>query len=55
MFDQETADLSGLVEFMEPPKRLFVSQITHKAFIEVNEEGSEAAACSKSLKFIENI
>ena len=43
MFDQSKADFSGIPEAGEP---LFVSAIIQKAFIEVNEEGSEAAAAT---------
>ncbi|GIY88728.1 leukocyte elastase inhibitor [Caerostris darwini] len=42
IFSARSADFSG----MTPSKNVFVSQIMHKAVIEVNEEGSEAAAAT---------
>jgi serpin B len=42
-FDQDNADLSGIANI---PPRLFVTAAIHKAFVEVNEEGTEAAAAT---------
>ncbi|KAK9888528.1 hypothetical protein WA026_000779 [Henosepilachna vigintioctopunctata] len=43
IFDQSKANFSNLIEGQEP---LYVSKVIQKAFIEVNEEGAEAAAAT---------
>lgn len=45
-FSRSQANFSGLTESQSPSDRLFISIIIHKAFVEVNEEGTEAAAAT---------
>jgi serpin B len=39
-FDKQQADFSNLC----PPPRVYIDDVIHKTFVEVNEEGTEAAA-----------
>jgi serine protease inhibitor len=45
-FDQGAADFSGLTTSRSGQDRLHISKVIHKTFVEVNEEGTEAAAAT---------
>ncbi|CAB1314236.1 unnamed protein product [Coregonus sp. 'balchen'] len=46
VFDQDRADLSGMSAAMED--RLYLSTVAHKAFVDVNERGTEAGASTEA-------
>lgn len=45
-FDRDKADFTGIASPKSPADRLYVSQVFHKAFVKVDEQGTEAAAAS---------
>lgn len=45
-FDRQRADFTGIANPPDPADRLVVSEVFHKAFVKVDEEGTEAAAAS---------
>jgi len=40
------ADFTGMCASNDPMKRLYITKVLHKAFVDVNEEGTEAAAAT---------
>lgn len=45
-FDRHRADFTGMADPPRPEDRLYLSEVFHKAFVEVDEAGTEAAAAT---------
>ncbi len=45
-FDPAQADFSGLYDQTQEPNNLFISHVAHKAYVKVDEEGTEASAAT---------
>ncbi|MBI2893204.1 MAG: serpin family protein [Deltaproteobacteria bacterium] len=45
-FDRNAADFTAMANPPDPRERLFISRVFHKAFVKVDEEGTEAAAAT---------
>jgi len=48
-FDKKTADFTGISSPKDPRDRLFLKEVFHKAFVRLDEKGTEAAAATAEL------
>jgi serpin B len=48
-FDRERADFTGIASPPDPDERLCIAEVFHKAFVKVDEKGTEAAAATAVL------
>jgi len=48
-FDAGKADFTGIGNAPNPEERLFLSKVVHKAFLKIDEKGTEAAAATAAL------
>ncbi|HET6283337.1 MAG TPA: serpin family protein [Polyangia bacterium] len=51
-FDERNADFTGMTTSRHPEHKLSISKVLHKAFVEVNEEGTEAAAATAVMMHV---
>ena len=52
-FDRGKADFTGIANPPSPADRLFISKVFHKAFVKLDEKGTEAAAATAVVMMIE--
>ena len=48
-FDVQKADFTGIANPPDPAKRLAIGEVFHKAFVKVDEKGTEAAAATAAV------
>jgi serpin B len=54
-FDDHKADFSGMVSHTPEGMPLYISTVAHKAFVDVNEEGTEAAAATGAVVAVKSL
>jgi serpin B len=54
-FDEAAADFSGMYDRSQEPRRLFIGHVLHKAFVAVDEIGTEAAAATAVVMELESL